>query len=207
MWSRETQPVDWQPCNQERNMNSKRSTLMTFLGRTAAPKRSSMAQSGTAYFTNAEFIDHDGRHVRFYDDIVKGKVVIINMMYTACTGICPSNTANLLTVQRALGKRIGRDIHMVSLSLRPEMDSPADLRAYIKQFGIQPGWTFLTGKRASMETVRRKLGFFDSDPLEDSQLARHTGMLSIGNDKIARWCMVPALSATHQIVKAVQDMV
>jgi protein SCO1/2 len=193
--------------NQEPSMNPKRSTLMTFLGRRAAPERSSMAQSGAAYFTNAEFIDHQGRRIRFYDDIVKDKLVIINMMYTVCTGICPSNTANLLTVQQALGERIGREIHMVSLSLRPEMDSPAALRAYMDNYGIQPGWTFLTGKRASMERVRRKLGFYDSDPNEDSQLSRHTGMLSIGNDKIARWCMVPVLSATHQIVKAVEDMI
>lgn len=166
-----------------------------------------MAQAGAAYFTNAEFIDHQGRRIRFYDDMVKDKLVIINMMYTVCAGICPSNTANLLTVQQALGERIGREVHMVSLSLRPEMDSPAALRAYIDKYGIQPGWTFLTGPRASMERVRRKLGFYDSDPNEDAQLSRHTGMLSIGNDKIARWCMVPALSATHQIVKAVEDMI
>jgi protein SCO1/2 len=187
-------------------MTSKRSTLMAFLDRAAAPKRSPVKQYGAAYFTNVEFVDHHGRQVRFYDDLVKDKLVIVNMMYTVCSGICPSNTANLLTVQQALGKRIGRDVHMVSLSLRPEMDSPAALRAYIKQYGIQPGWTFLTGKRASMETVRRKLGFYDTDPIEDSQLSRHTGMLSIGNDKFDRWCMMPALTATHQIVKTVHDM-
>jgi protein SCO1/2 len=202
----ESEPVNRQPCHPEYNMTSKRSTLTAFLDRVAASKRSSTAQSGAAYFTNSEFTDHNGRPVRFYDDIIKDKLVIINMMYTVCTGICPSNTANLLTVQQALGNRIGRDIHMVSLTLRPELDSPAALRAYIKQYGIAPGWTFLTGKRASMETVRRKLGFYDSNPNDDAQLSRHTGMLSMGNDKLDRWCMMPALTATHQIVKIVEDM-
>ncbi|KAF3999611.1 SCO family protein [Glaciimonas immobilis] len=152
-------------------------------------------------------MDQDGRKIKFYDDIIRGRLVVINMMYTACTGICPPNTANLLQVQQALGPRIGRDVHMVSISLHPEFDSPATLKAYAKKYDIQPGWTFLSGKRGDMESVRRKLGFYDKDPFEDAKLARHTGMLRIGNERIDRWCMVPSLSPTRQIVKSILDMV
>jgi protein SCO1/2 len=111
-----------------------------------------------------------------------------------------------LKVQQALGERVGRSIHIVSLSLLPELDTPAALRAYMRRFGIGPGWTFLTGSRASMDTVRRKLGFYDTDPVADADVFRHTGMLSIGNDRIDRWCMMPALAATHQIVRAIEEI-
>ena len=197
-------------------MTSKRSTLMTLLASAATSAVSasataweagrSTADPRAAYFTNSPFIDHEGRPVRFYQDVIHDKVVVLNMMYTACTGICPGNTANLLRVQEALGDRIGRDVHMVSISLLPELDPPPALRAYMKRFGVGPGWTFLTGTRRSMDVVRRKLGFYDSDPAADADIFKHTGMLSIGNDRIERWCMMPALSATHQIVRSIEEL-
>ncbi|MFC4932837.1 SCO family protein [Massilia sp. GCM10023247] len=198
-------------------MNSRRATLLTLLASAATSavsatstawesKRRPAADPREEYFTNTEFIDHEGKRRRFYEDIIHNKLVVVNMMYTACTSTCPVNTASLLKVQEALEERIGRDIHMVSLSLLPELDSPSALRAYMKRYGIGPGWTFLTGTRSNMEAVRRKLGFYDTDPAVDADLARHTGMLSIGNDRIERWCMVPALSATHQIVRTIREM-
>jgi protein SCO1/2 len=163
-------------------------------------------QAGTgdaAYFTNAQLRTHDGRTVRFYDDLLKGKLVVINMMYTSCSGICPANTASMKAVQQALGSRVGRDIFMYSLSLRPQFDSPQALRDYVRRYDIGPGWTFLTGVPAEVDAIRRKLGFYDSDPAADADIARHTGMVRIGNLRASRWCMVPALSSTRLIVSSI----
>jgi protein SCO1/2 len=146
---------------------------------------------------------HEGRKVRFYDDVLKGKLVVINMMYTVCTGICPANTASMKAVQQALGPRVGRDIFMYSLSLRPEFDSPQARRDYVNQYEIGPGWTFLTGGREDMEVIRRKLGFYDSDPTKDADISNHTGVVRVGNVPAERWCMVPAQSSTRQIVSTI----
>lgn len=199
-------------------MTSKRSTLMTLLASTAASAVSASATAWEAgrrlgaepratYFTNSPLVDHEGRPIRFYQDIIRDRVVVFNMMYTACTNICPANTASLLQVQAALGNRVGREVHLVSLSLLPELDSPAALRSYMNRYGIGPGWTLLTGDRRHIEVVRRKLGFYDSDPVADEDVSQHTGMLSIGNDRVDRWCMMPALTATHQIVRSIEEMV
>lgn len=156
------------------------------------------------YFPNAIFKTHEGKKVRFYDDLIRGKLVVINMMYSTCDeGLCPSMTANLLMVQQALGSRVGKDIFMYSISLRPEHDTPVVLQAYVKQYGVKPGWTFLTGNLQDTEIIRRKLGFYDSDPALDADKSQHTGMLRIGNDPHDRWCMVPALSSTRQIVRTI----
>jgi protein SCO1 len=199
-------------------MNDKRSFLkvggslallpmLSFAGVRAAGVRAAGApaqsSSGAAYFSNAVLQTHDGKSVRFYDDLLKGKLVVINMMYTSCSGICPANTANMKSVQEALGARVGKDIFMYSLSLRPQFDTPDALSAYVRQYDIQPGWTFLTGKPAEMEAIRRKLGFYDSDPLLDADIARHTGMVRVGKVAADRWCMVPALSTTRQIVSTI----
>uniref|UniRef100_UPI00286AAA98 SCO family protein n=1 Tax=Polaromonas sp. TaxID=1869339 RepID=UPI00286AAA98 len=144
--------------------------------------------------------------LRFYDDVLRGKIVVINMMYTVCTGICPGNTANLLQVQQMLGNRLGRDIFMYSLTLRPEFDTPRALQAYVTQYGIKPGWTFLTGRPADVETIRRTLGFYDSDPAVDGDISQHTGMVRIGNAVRDRWVMTPALASPRQIARTILEM-
>lgn len=175
------------------------SPLPAFASRAAGRE----AGPGAAYFSNAVLLSHDGRKLRFYDDLLKGKIVLISMMYTACTGICPGSTANLLRVQQALGSRVGRDIFMYSLSLQPQFDTPAALNAYVQRYGIGPGWTFLTGKPAEVDNIRRKLGFYSTDPVEDADIGQHTGMVRVGNLVLDRWSMVPAMTAPKHIVRSV----
>ncbi len=158
------------------------------------------------YFPNSVVQTHLGEKLRFYDDVVRGKIIVFNMMYSICTGICPSNTANLLEVQKALGKRLGKDIFMVSMTLQPEFDTPVALQEYVKRYDIQPGWTFLTGQPKEMDVIRRKLGFFNDDPKIDSDLANHTGMVRVGNEPLDRWFMVPALGQPQQIARAILQM-
>jgi protein SCO1/2 len=156
------------------------------------------------YFPNFLLETHEGKKLRFYDDVVRGnKIVVFNMMYTVCANICPPNTANLLQVQEMLGERMGRDIFFYSLTLRPEMDTPNALLAYSKLYGVKPGWSFLTGKPGDMEIIRRKLGFFDRDPQADANLSQHIGMVRIGNEAFDRWSMMPALLTPRQLVNSI----
>lgn len=158
------------------------------------------------YFPDAIVETHEGRKVRFYQDIVKDKIVIFNMMYTACTNICPPNTASLLSVQDALGERVGRDLFMYSITLQPEIDTPAALRDYAGKYGIKPGWTFLRAQRRDLEIIRRKLGFFNTDPVADADISKHTGMIRVGNERLDRWFMVPAIASTRQIVSSILNV-
>lgn len=156
------------------------------------------------YFPNTLLQTHDGRQLRFYEDIVKGnKVVVFNMMYTVCANICPPNTANLLRVQELLGERVGRNIFFYSLTLRPDIDTPDALRAYAKLYGVKPGWTFLTGAQGDMDVIRRKLGFSDRDPLVDADLSQHTGMIRVGNEAYDRWNMMSARLTPRQLANSI----
>lgn len=152
---------------------------------------------------NVELQTHTGKTIRFYDDLIRGKVVVINMMYADCEGLCPPMTNNLVRVQKLLGSRVGTDIFMYSLSLRPEQDTPQALADYAEMHGVDPGWLFLTGERANVERVRYALGFYDPDPTVDKEAARHVGMVRIGNAAFDRWAMAPALAAPAQIVSSI----
>ncbi|MFN0300574.1 MAG: SCO family protein, partial [Burkholderiales bacterium] len=130
--------------------------------------------------------------------------VLINMMYAQCSDRCPPMTQNLRRVQDMLGNRVGRDVHMYSMTLLPEQDRPQDLKDYAKLHGVKPGWTFLTGRPDDIEGIRRRLGFYERDPKRDADVTRHTGMLRIGNEALDRWCTSAALGVSSLIVDAIK---
>jgi len=102
------------------------------------------------YFPNLLLTTQESRQVRFYDDLIKDKVVLINFMFTSCDRICPRTTQNLVSVQRLLGERVGRSIFMYSFTLDPAHDTPQVLKEYARIHHVGPGWQFLTGKPDEM---------------------------------------------------------
>jgi protein SCO1/2 len=155
---------------------------------------------------NVTLYTHEGKAVKAYDDLIRDKVVAINMMYTECRGICPGMTANLLRVQQMLSERAGRDVFMYSISLQPGRDTPHQLQAYAQEHGVGPGWLFLTGTPWDIESLRYGLGFYDIDPAVDANKVTHTGMVRIGNDQRKRWTMAPALAAPDQILAVINHV-
>ncbi len=173
----------------------------------ATPRQQENTPSGGARarnFPNATLLTHEGKEVRFYDDLIRGKTVVINMMYAQCSDRCPPMTQNLRLVQDMLGDRVGRDIHMYSMTLLPEQDRPQDLKDYARLHGVKPGWTFLTGKPDDIERIRKRLGFYERDAKLDTDITRHTGMIRIGNDSLDRWCTGAALGTPSLIIDAIK---
>jgi protein SCO1/2 len=160
----------------------------------------------TTAFPNVTLYTHEGKKVKFYDDLIRGKVVAINMMYAECEGICPIATSNLVRVQELLGERVGRDLFLYSLTLQPELDTPQRLKEYAEMHDVKPGWLFLTGERADIQQLRYCLGFFDRNPVVDGDKATHTGMVRIGNDVYGRWTTSPALTSPEQIVATIKHV-
>ena len=154
-------------------------------------------------FPDVTLTTHEGRPVQFYPDLIRGKVVMINFMYATCTDSCPTYTANLARVQRLFGDRVGRDVFMYSITLDPSHDTPQVLRDYVKSYGVQPGWTFLTGSQPDITLLRRKLGLRDQDPAVDADRRQHIGVVLYGNERFDRWAACPALSEPREIVQYV----
>src|SRR5215471_14526273 len=125
------------------------------------------------HLPNLPLMTHEGKKVMFYDDLVKDKVVTLNFFFSHCDEICPLVTANLAKVQKLLGDQVGRDIHMYSLTLKPQEDTLGMIREYREQFGAGPGWTFLTGRPDVIEKLRRAIGFSYPDPAIDQDKTQH----------------------------------
>jgi len=146
---------------------------------------------------------HTGRKVRFYDDIVHGRVIALNLAFTQCTGFCPTGLSTMRQVQDLMGHEVGHDVRFYTLTLDPEHDTPSVLREARKQYGAGPGWTFLTGSVDACEDVRRGLGMYDPDPTVDADKTQHSGLLVMGNDKLGRWSTVSLGMRPERIVQAI----
>lgn len=137
------------------------------------------------YFPNVPLVTHDGRTVRFYDDLIKDKVVAINFIYTTCEYSCPLETAQMRQVQKLLGDRVGNDVFFYSISIDPQNDTPAILANYVNRFQVGPGWQFLTGDEADITLLRKKLGLYIEEIQDGSN--DHNLSLIIGNERTGNW--------------------
>jgi protein SCO1/2 len=158
-------------------------------------------------FPNVKLQNQDGQQVRFYDDLIKDKIVTINFFYAKCEGICPTVTANLAKAQKILGDRVGKDIFMTSISLKPEHDTPAVLKEYADMFKARPGWSFLSGKPDDVEHLRRSLGFTNLDPRLDKDTSQHIGNVRMGNEPLMLWAACPGMARPEFIAKSILWMV
>ena len=178
-------------------------TMVAVAAALTAPAAAQNARWGADYFPNVQLTTHEGKAVRFYDDLIKGKIVAIDLIYTTCRYNCPLETARLAQVQRVLGDRVGRDIFFYSITIDPEHDTPEVLAAYAKTYHAGPGWLFLTGAPADIERVSRKLGLYaDPDPNDPDG---HTPMLVVGNEATGQWMRNSALDNPRFLATTIGD--
>jgi protein SCO1/2 len=158
---------------------------------------------GANYFPNIPLTTQDGKTVHFYDDLLKDKKVVINFIYTRCGDACPLETARLAQVQRILGDRMGREIYFYSFSVDPVRDSPEELKAYAEKYHAGPGWLFLTGKKADIDTVRRKFGL--AARAGENDVTDHSTSLMIGNTAAGQWIRDSSLDNPQYLAVIIRD--
>ena len=163
---------------------------------TSAPS----ARWGKEYLPNLPVIDQDGKQFSFYDDLIAGKNVVINFIFTTCTDICPLTTSRMAVVQEKLGDSVGRDVFMYSITIDPEHDRPEQLKTYAEAFRIGPGWRLLTGKPEDIALIRHKLG-------ERSKvLSEHRHEILIGNAEKGSWARDSVFGDIERVVMNIKAL-
>jgi len=171
------------------------------LTRVYEPHRSS---PGAARYTNAVLRTQDNKEVRFYDDLIRGKQVVVNFMYAECHGSCPLVTQTLKQTYREFKDRMGKDLFFYSITTKPEEDTPASLKHYAEMRNADlPGWYFLTGDPFDIKTIRFRLFNMDH-PGFDVDLNMHTGWLRILNDARNYWGMAQAFATQKNILNRIR---
>jgi protein SCO1 len=155
------------------------------------------------YFPNVVLTNQDGKTVRFYDDLLKGKIVVLDLIYTNCQFACPLETARLAQVQRILGDRVGKDVFFYSISIDPQRDTPQQLKEYAEKFHAGPSWQFLTGKKEDIDLISKKLGLY-SDP-DPTNKDGHAPDVLLGNEVTGQWIRNSALDNPRYLAVMIGD--
>jgi protein SCO1 len=158
-------------------------------------------EAAAKYFSDVELINQDGQKLRFYSDVLKNKVIVMNAFFTTCAGVCPPMARNMERVQAALGDRLGKDILLVSITVDPETDTPAKLKEYSRRFHAKPGWLFLTGKKENVDWALYKLGQF----VEAKE--QHTSIIIVGNEPKGLWKKAFGLAKSEELVSLVEGVI
>jgi cytochrome oxidase Cu insertion factor (SCO1/SenC/PrrC family) len=173
--------------------------------RPKAPPQSVQSPQGSSpgqkYFSDVELINQNGEKMRFYSDLLKDKVVVINSFFSSCSSICPPMNQNFARLQKALGDRVGKDVHLISLSVDPETDTPSRLKEYAEKLGAKPGWHLLTGKKENIDWALYKVGHYVE--LKDD----HTSVVIIGNEPRGVWTKAFGLAKPEELIKLVEDII
>lgn len=170
--------------------------------------RSVVAQSPTAkeespakkYFTDVVLVNQNGEKMRFYSDLLENKVVIINSFFATCMGSCLPLNRNLEKLQKGLGARMGKDVYIISISVDPTVDTPANLKAYAKKLNAGPGWYFLTGDKETVDFALKKIGHF-----VDNKEA-HLNVFIVGNERTGLWKKAFGLAQPDELMKVVDSV-
>ena len=147
---------------------------------------------------NSRVYDQNGKQLDFYTDLIKGKTVAINFIFTTCTASCPPLTATFRKVQQDAAQR-GLDIKLISISVDPTVDTPERLLAFAQKYKAEPGWTFVTGDKGEIDTLLKGLGVAITNKND------HTPMIMIGNDVADYWTRAYGLSSPTKLVDLISD--
>lgn len=152
------------------------------------------------YFPDTTLINQYGKPVRFYSDLLKGKVVVISTIFADCGGVCPLIVERFAQVQAKLGDRLGREVTLISISVDPTTDTPERLLAYAEHAGARPGWHFLTGEKPDVDLVLKKLGQYVQSRDE------HSNIFIIGNEPTGLWKKAFGLAPPEDIIEIVESV-
>ena|ERR1044071_7631693 len=162
--------------------------------------KSSSEVAAARYFGDTELVNQDGKTVRFYSDLLKDKVVVINCFFATCNGACLPLTRNLAKIQELMGDHIGKDLFLISITVDPTMDTPARLKQFAISFKARPGWTFLTGTKTNVDLVQKKLGQYVDDKTS------HNNIFLIGNLRTGLWKKAFGLAKPEELVPIVESV-
>lgn len=137
------------------------------------------------YFTDTEVVDQNGKHLRFYSDVLKDRVVLINFIFTNCQDYCPMVTQKLIQTRSLMADSIKDDVWFVSVSVDPERDTPEAMKEFASKQGVDDSrWIFLTGDKKNLEFLVQRLGQYTQD------VEAHSTLMLAGNTRTRHWSRV-----------------
>jgi len=151
-------------------------------------------QAARQYFTDVELVDQQGRTHRLFSDLLDDKVVVIDTIFTTCTGVCPVLSKTMSKIQDRAGERLGEDVYLLSITVDPKNDTPEAMREYAEKWDAREGWYFLSGDPKNVQFALERLGQWVDEP------ETHKGLFLMGNQRTGLWKKAFGLAPAQEIL-------
>ena len=169
----------------------------------ASPSKEESRESsaGSVMAPDIVLLNQNGERVHVYGDLIKGKVVAINTIFTTCTTICPPMGATFSKLRELIGGRIGEDVNLISISVDPVTDTPQRLKAWGEKFHAGPGWTLLTGPKHEVDRLLKALKVFSADKWD------HAPIVLIGSEASGEWTRAYGLAPPSKLAEIIAGVI
>jgi len=158
-------------------------------------------EKARSFFTDLEVIDQNGQKLRFYSDVLKGRVVLISFIFTSCQDACPLIAQKLIQTRKLMVESIRDDVWYISLSVDSENDSPEDLKEFAKKQGADESrWIFLTGDKKNIDTIISRLGQYAAD------INAHSTLMLAGNAITRHWIRVVPMTQAGGVAEQMRQL-
>lgn len=111
----------------------------------------------------------DGKVVSLPEEMNDGRPVVLNFIFTTCSSICPLMSQTFAQFDSQLGADRGH-VHLMSISVDPEEDTPARLREYAQKFHAGPEWQHYTGTVEASLAAQRAFNAWRGDKMSHTPL-------------------------------------
>ena len=145
-------------------------------------------------------VDQDGTRVKLKAILDSGEPVIVDFIFATCTTICPVLSAGFANLQTKLPAD-AKKVHLVSISIDPENDSPKAMRAYLKRYRAKPGWDFLTGSRADIDAVMKGFNAYIPDKMS------HYPLNLIRSPQDGSWVRLFGIMSSREFLEEYQNVI
>ena len=167
----------------------------------AAADDAASEEKARNFFTDLEVVDQNGKRLRFYSDVLKDRVVLINFIFTNCPGACPLMTQKLIQTRKLLVDSVKDDIWFVSISIDPDRDTPEAMKDFARKQGVDESrWNFLTGNTDNLNYIVKKLGQYSPD------IEAHSTLMLGGNTKTRHWTRVMPMAQPPGIAEQMRAL-
>ena len=143
-------------------------------------------------------VDQSGKKVRFYTDLLKGKSFVLGFFFTDCTYVCPRQGKLFSALQKQLGKRLGKDAFIISVTVNPQRDTVKRLNVWGARYGRKSGWTLVTGPVSEMDKLLLAFTGEGAGPRDI-----HSGLVFIANDVTGEWTYVDELTSAAEVERRI----
>lgn len=150
---------------------------------------------------DTSLLDQDSRRLRLRSDVLAGRIVVVDFIYTTCTTICPIFTATMGSLQERLADVSARDVQLVTVTVDPVRDTPRRLKEYAGRHHAKfDNWSFLTGSKSDVDAVNKAFGTYTPN-IDD-----HPPMVLVGDTASGQWTRFYGFPAASDLEARVRQL-